>query len=251
MDKEKKQRSRKIDIKDRLIISIDVSSKHELVYLCHKIKNMVSTLKLGLEMIYNCGPDIVKTAKSFGYKVMLDSKLHDIPNTVRKAAAAITRLGVDKITIHTSGGPQMLEDAMESISVEADRMRVLPPLLFGVTVLTSLDNNDLKKIGYRADYYNSVLNLARIAVDSKIDGLICSPREVKKIRCNFGDDLLIATPGIRLSEDDHDDQKRVSTPFTALKDGADYVIVGRSITSKNNTSIIIDKILKDMEEAIG
>ncbi len=250
MYKRKKEKSVKIDIKDRLIISIDVSSKHEMVSLCHRIENMVSTLKIGLEMIYNCGPGIVRTAKNFGYKVMLDAKLHDIPNTVGKAAAAITRLGVDKITIHTSGGLRMLKDAMESISDEADKMKILPPLLFGVTVLTSLDNHDLKRIGYRADYYNSVLNLARIAADSKIDGLICSPRELKKVRSNIGDDLLIATPGIRLSEDAYDDQKRVSTPYSAIKDGADYVIVGRSITSKNNTGEIIDKILKEIEEAL-
>jgi orotidine-5'-phosphate decarboxylase len=245
-----KQNTIRIDIADRLIISIDVSSIQELIFLCHKINNMISTLKLGFELIYNCGPDIVKIAKSFGYRVMLDAKLHDIPNTVSKAASAITRLGVEKITIHTSGGMQMLKDARKSMVVEAEKMKIFRPLLFGVTVLTSLDDNDLKKIGYAGNYQDTVLNLVRIAADSKLDGLICSPREVKKIRDSFGHDLLIATPGIRLAEDSYDDQKRVSTPYSAVKNGADYIIVGRSVTSKNNIDTIINKILKEIEEAL-
>ena len=239
---------RKIDLADRLIISIDVSSKQELIFLCHKISNMISTLKLGFELIYNCGPDIVRVAKSFGYKVMLDAKLHDIPNTVSKAASAITRLGVDKITIHTSGGMQMLKDAQKSVQAEADKMKIIPPLLFGVTILTSLDDSDLKKIGYKKNYQDSVLNLVKMAVDSKIDGLICSPREVKKIRDRC--DLLIATPGIRFAEDSHDDQKRVSTPYSSVRNGADYIIVGRSVTSKDNMVEIINKILNEVEKAL-
>jgi orotidine-5'-phosphate decarboxylase len=244
------QKMKKIDIADRLIISIDVSSRQELVFLCHKINNMVSTLKLGLEMFYNCGPGIVRTAKSFGYKVMLDAKLHDIPNTVSKAASSITRLGVEKITIHTSGGIRMLKDAVGSIAAEAENMNVFPPLLFGVTVLTSLDDSDLKKIGYRGNHDDTVLNLAGIAVESGLDGLVCSPMEVKNIKDSFGDDLMIATPGIRLADDDHDDQKRFSTPHSAIKNGADYVIAGRSVTAKKDTVAAIKKIIKEIEEAL-
>lgn len=245
-----KKIKRKIDIADRLIISIDVSSKQELVFLCHKINNMVSTLKLGLELIYNCGPDIIRVAKSFGYRVMLDAKLHDIPNTASKAASAITGFGVDKITIHTSGGTEMLKAARKSVLAEAEKMKILPPLLFGVTILTSLDDDDLARIGYAGDYKDSVLNLAKVAADSGIDGLICSPREVRSIRESFGSDLLIATPGIRLEDDSNDDQKRVSTPYSSIESGSDYVIVGRSVTSKDNSDEVIEKILKEIERAL-
>jgi len=241
---------KKINITDRLIISMDVGTKHELISLCHKINNNVSTLKLGLQLIYSCGIEIVSIVKSFGYRVMLDAKLYDIPNTVSRAAAAITRIGVDKITIHTSGGLQMLKDARDSIRSQAKKMKIIPPLLFGVTILTSLDNEDLDRIGYNKNYMDSVLGLASLADKSKIDGLICSPKEVVKIRKMLGNNLLVATPGVRLKDDDSDDQKRVGTPYDAIKNGADFVIVGRSVTAKENISKNIKKIIDDIKRAL-
>jgi orotidine-5'-phosphate decarboxylase len=244
------EKRRRLKIDDRPIISIDVATKQDLISLCHRINNSVSTLKLGLELIYSCGLDIVDTVKSFGYKVMLDAKLLDIPNTVSQAVSAITRLGVDKITIHTLGGDKMLRDAKEKVITVSSKLKILPPLLFGVTILTSLDNNDLKKIGLEKDFLGSVLGLTDMALKSGIDGIICSPNEVRALRSNFGNDFFIAAPGIRLEHDDAFDQKRISTPQSAVKDGADFIIVGRSITSKENIIEVIKSIKDEIDRAL-
>jgi orotidine-5'-phosphate decarboxylase len=236
--------------RDRLIVSIDVSTEQQLISLCHSIDNNVTTLKLGLELIYSCGLKIIDTAKSFGYKVMLDSKLLDIPNTVSRAISAITCLGVDKVTIHTLGGARMIMDAKEKAAAQAEKLNIFPPLIFGVTILTSLDNKDLEAMGFKGDYLSAVLCLAGQAIDSGIDGIICSPNEVSLMRKNLGDNFYIASPGIRLEEDAADDQKRISTPYEAIKNGADFIIVGRPITAKENTGKTIKTILEDIERAL-
>jgi len=235
---------------DRLIISIDVSTEEELISLCGRIGNNVTTLKLGLELIYSCGLKIIDTVKSFGYKVMLDSKLMDIPNTVSQAIAAITKLKVDKVTIHTLGGPKMISDAKQKAFLMAKDLNIFPPLLFGVTILTSLDNNDLAVMGFKDDYLGAVLNLTGQAISNGIDGIICSPNEVGQIREKFGDGFYIATPGIRMKDDAVGDQKRISTPYAAVKNGADYIIAGRSVTSRDDTPETIGLILKDIERAL-
>lgn len=236
---------------DRLIVSVDVSSKQELISLCHKMQNRISTLKLGLEMIYSCGTGVVETAKSFGYKVMLDSKLMDIPNTVSQAVAAITRLGAHKITLHCLGGPKMIAEAKKMAIEQSGYLNCLPPLLFGVTILTSLDNNDLEKLGFESDFLGSVLKLAEMSVENGIDGIICSPNEVKTLREKLGGGFYIANPGIRLEHDDLNDQKRSSTPYNAIKNGADFIIVGRSITSKENIDEPLNIIFDEIERALG
>ncbi|MBM3708816.1 MAG: orotidine-5'-phosphate decarboxylase [Actinobacteria bacterium] len=241
---------KELKLADRLIISIDVSSKQDLISLCYKINNSVSTLKLGLELIYSCGLDAVNIVKSFGYKVMLDAKLLDIPNTIGRAISAITRLGIDKITIHTLGGYRMLKDARERILSVSSMLNILPPLLFGVTILTSLDNNDLKDIGFNKDFDDSVLNLSKLAIKSGLDGIICSPNEVKKLRETFGQNFFIATPGIRIGSDNAFDQKRFNTPGLAIKDGADFIIVGRSVISKENILKTIESIKVEVKEVL-
>jgi orotidine-5'-phosphate decarboxylase len=235
---------------DRLIVSIDVSSEQQLINLCHSIDNNVTTLKLGLELIYSCGLNVIDIAKSFGYKVMLDAKLMDIPNTVGRAISAITGLGVDKVTIHTLGGAKMIMDAKEKAAAQAEKLNIFAPLIFGVTILTSLDNKDLESMGFKGDYLSSVLCLAGQAIDSGIDGIICSPNEVSRIRENFGDSFYIASPGIRLEDDAAGDQKRISTPYAAIKNGADFIIVGRPVTAKEDTVKTIKTIIEDIERAL-
>lgn len=235
---------------ERLIISLDSSSKKEVINLCKKINNSVTTLKLGLELIYSNGLGIISTVKSFGYKVMLDAKLMDIPNTISNAVAAISKLGVDKITIHTLGGERMLKDAKSRLREECYKINTAAPTLFAVTILTSLDSCDLINLGFKADPLHSVLNLAKIAVESGVDGIICSPDEVKSIRESLGSNFYIATPGIRLPEDLKSDQKRFSTPSSAIKDGADYIIVGRSITLKENITDTVNNILYEIERSL-
>ncbi len=248
--KVKQLNRKKLSSKDRLIISIDVNTKNEVINLCKKISGRVTTLKIGLELIYSAGLSIIDTVKSFGYRVMLDSKLLDIPNTIKSAAEAISKLGVNAMTIHTLGGKQMLADAREAVEKQAKSQTRLKPLLFGVTILTSLDNKDLENLGFKENFYNSVLNLSKIAVESGMDGIVCSPNEVEPVRKILGNDFYIATPGIRLPEDEASDQKRVSTPGEAILKGADFIIVGRPITAKKDVARAIDRYLEEIEKAV-
>jgi orotidine-5'-phosphate decarboxylase len=234
---------------DRLIISIDTSKKSDVISLCKKIDGKVSTLKIGLELIYGVGLDVIGTVRSFGYRVMLDTKLLDIPNTVEKAARAIGDLGVHAVTIHTLGGLQMLKKTRVTLEEQAKSNARFRPLLFGVTILTSLDDSDLESLGFKEDFYHSVFNLTKIALDAGMDGVICSPNEVEKVRKKFGTGFYIATPGIRLPRDAKGDQKRISTPAEAIANGADFIIVGRSITGSKDTGKTINLYLKEIERA--
>lgn len=233
--------------RDRLILSMDVPTKNEVLSILAELENSISTIKIGLELIYNEGTGIVGTVTDCGYKVLLDAKLMDIPNTIAGALKGISKLGVNMITIHTFGGSGMLSRAKEELLEISEKNNVLAPLLFGVTVLTSLDDSDLNAFGFKTDYTSVVKNLARTAIDSKIDGIICSPNEVSMLRKSFGNDFLIATPGIRLPEDDSGDQKRYNTPEKAIEDGADFIIVGRSIIKSKDKIGTVRNYLDRME----
>jgi len=236
-----------LNIRDRLILSMDVPTKNEVLSILGEIKNSISTIKIGLELIYNEGIDIVNTITDSGYKVLLDAKLMDIPNTIAGALKGISKLEVSMITIHTFGGSGMLIRAREELEKISENNNTTRPLLFGVTVLTSLDDSDLNSFGFRTDYSSVVKNLARNAINSKIDGIICSPNEVSMLRESFGDNFLIATPGIRLPEDKAGDQKRYNTPEKAIDDGADFIIVGRSILKSKNKPETVKNYLGRME----
>ncbi|MDD3520247.1 MAG: orotidine-5'-phosphate decarboxylase [Actinomycetota bacterium] len=233
--------------KDRLILSMDVPNKNEVLSILRELENSISTVKIGLELIYNEGTKIIDTVIDCGYKVLLDAKLMDIPNTIAGALKGISKLGVSMITMHTFGGSGMMTRAKEELLQISSKNGVMSPLLFGVTVLTSLDDSDLNAFGFKTDYASIVKNLARTAIESKIDGIICSPNEVSVLRESFGNDFLIATPGIRLPEDDAGDQKRYNTPEKAIDDGADFIIVGRSIIKSKNKIGTVSNYLERME----
>ena len=232
---------------DRLIVVIDVDKKSGLTSLLSAIGGKVTIVKLGLEMIYSVGLDVVGTAKSFGYKVMLDAKLMDIPNTIKGASGAIVALGPSIVTANTLGGKKMLEEAISSMEEQSKKNNNIRPLLFGVSVLTSLDDSDLGAMGFKQGYLPTVKKLVGMALDAGVDGIVCSPREVEPLRDEFGDDFYIATPGIRLAEDCIGDQKRVNTPEEAISAGADMIIVGRSITAKEDIGEAIDIYLKKIK----
>lgn len=233
--------------KDRLILSMDVPTKNEAFLVLQELQNTITTVKIGLELIYSAGTEIIKTVTDSGYKVMLDAKLMDIPNTIAGALRGISKLGVNMITLHTFGGPAMLKNAKNELLKASEAKNNMMPLLFGVTVLTSLDNSDLKAFGFNLKYDEIIKNLARIAIDNSIDGIICSPNEVSILRKTFGHNFLIATPGIRLLDEETDDQKRFNTPEKAVKDGADFIIVGRPILKSKNKRETIEKYLSRME----
>ncbi len=242
--------NKNIKLEDRLIISIDTSSKEKVFWLCNKINNKVTTLKLGLEVLYSNGLDIIKAVISFGYKIMLDVKLMDIPNTVNNAIRALTMPGISIITVHTIGGIDMLMNVKKVVLDTADKLNIIPPRIFGVTILTSLDNDDLEKIGFKYKYFEAVSNLAKLAEFSNIDGIICSPNEVSLVKQAVNDKLFIATPGIRLENDDSGDQKRFNTPYNAIKNGADFIIVGRSITTSENIDKTLNLVFEQIEKAL-
>ena len=240
-----------LKIRDRLILSLDVSGKTEALEVLKQADNRISTIKVGLELIYNEGLNIIDMVKKSGYKVMLDAKLMDIPNTVAGAVRGISRLDVNIITLHTFGGSSMIKTANDTLAQLSSQKNKSKPLFFGVTVLTSLDDNDLESFGFKIKYTELVLNMAKIGIESGIDGIVCSPNEVGLLRKNLGSNFLIATPGIRLAEDSTADQKRINTPEKAIRDGADFIIVGRSIIKSHDIKNTIELFLEKVESGIS
>ncbi len=239
-----------LKIEDRLILSMDVPDKQSALEIIKEISDEISTIKVGLELIYNEGLSIIKVIKKSGYNIMLDAKLMDIPNTVSKALNGILNLGVKMVTLHTFGGSDMLKKAKSTLEEGSKSKDIIAPLLFGVSVLTSLDDKDLEDFGFKINFEEVVKNLVNIAIKSGIDGIICSPNEVKLLRKLYGYNFLIATPGIRLLEENVDDQKRINTPEKAIKDGADFIIVGRSIINSQDKKSLIKLYLEKIKKAL-
>ncbi len=209
-----------------VIIACDFSTKEDLLQFLSKFNDEKLFLKLGMEIYYKEGNEIVKLIQSMGHKIFLDLKLHDIPNTVYKALRNIAKLNVEFVTVHATGGSEMLKsvtDALKDSSTKA----------LAVTVLTSIDNQILKnELNVGTNVENQVVNLAKISKECGIYGVICSPNEVEAIKSNV--DIACVTPGIRMTGDSVGDQKRISTPSDAYKMGSDYIVVGRSITASDD-----------------
>ncbi|RLA59516.1 MAG: orotidine-5'-phosphate decarboxylase, partial [Gammaproteobacteria bacterium] len=186
-------------------------------------------LKVGKELFTRCGPQLVEKLQKMGFEVFLDLKFHDIPNTVAGAVRAAAELGVWMVNVHAGGGRRMMEAAKEAL-------QALPrkPLLIGVTVLTSMSDEDLLELGYTESPRQRVLRLAKLAAQSGLDGVVCSALEAAELRQARGDDFCLVTPGIRLAGDAAGDQRRVVTPVDAVAMGADYLIIGRSVTGADD-----------------
>lgn len=228
--------------KDRIIVALDVATKDEALALVEKLSVHVGVFKIGKELFTACGPEIVKEIQKLGGKVFLDLKFHDIPNTVAKAVAQSTKLGVYMMTLHTSGGSEMLKAAVESAKNNSDN----PPILLGVTVLTSLDDNGLKEIGFSCSAEEMVIKLVGLAKTSGVSGIVCSAKEVKKLREKFGDEIVLVTPGIRPTWSASGDQKRITTPKDAVDNGTDFMVIGRPITQSENPVEAAQKIAQEL-----
>ena len=239
-----------LKLKDRLIAVIDVNKQPDLMKILTAIGGRVSTVKLGLEMIYSVGTGVADIARRSGYKVMLDTKLMDIPNTIKGASAAISRLKPSLITTYALGGKKMLQASLDALKQQSEAEGNIRPLVMAVTVLTSLDDSDLAAMGFKGDYMDTVKGLAGLALEAGVDGIVCSPGEAGALRRQFGDGFYIATPGIRLAEDSAGDQKRINTPEEAISSGADMVIVGRSITGKKDMGAAVDIFLQKIKSAL-
>jgi orotidine-5'-phosphate decarboxylase len=210
--------------------AIDTPSLEAADHLAHRVTGEVGGLKLGLEFFCAQGPEGVRRIAGHGRPIFLDLKLHDIPNTVASAIRSVVPLEPAFITVHAAGGRAMLAAAAAAAKEAADRLHVARPKLRAVTVLTSLDGDDLHQLGMPDDVEHLVDRLAFLAEDSGIDGLVCSAREIAHLRRRFGREIVLMVPGIRPSWSGADDQKRVTGPAEALAAGADYLVIGRPIT---------------------
>jgi len=222
----------------KLIVALDVDSKEKAVTLVDQLADITDVFKVGLQLFTAAGPDIVKLIMDKGSKVFLDLKLHDIPNTVAKAVESGQKMGVLAMTLHLAGGKEM------SLAAAAVQPR---PQLWGVTVLTSLNDDNLKQLGVRYTVREQVRNLAILAKDSQLDGIICSPQEISYIRPLVGDTFTIVTPGVRTKKSS-DDQKRTMSPVEAVKSGADFIVVGRPVLEAADPRAATLSILKDIGE---
>lgn len=220
---------------NKIILALDTIDGTKIDYLLEDLRDYIEIIKIGYQTFIYFGHDIVKKVQDKGYKVFLDMKLHDIPNTVEKAVEAATKLNVHMLTVHIWGGEDMLKKA-SSISKQLNGPKIL-----GVTILTSMDNNSLKKLNINHSVDNIVPFLANFGKNAGIDGVISSPQEIEQIRSICGDDFLIVTPGIRFSTG-ADDQKRTMTPEEAIKKGANYIVVGRPILELAKPSSFFDKL---------
>ena len=223
---------------DKFIVALDVPTKKEALKLVEKLRDQISFFKIGLQLYTEEGPAIVRAVSATGSKVWLDLKLHDIPNTVAKAVESASRLGVQMLTIHLSGGSEMVRAATAA--------RINNMLLLGVTVLTSATEETLREIGIQGKIDDQVLRLAKLGVEAGIDGVVASPHEIKSLRLEFGNKIRIVVPGIRPSWSEPGDQRRTMTPCEALEAGADYLVIGRPIVAHPNPNEAVAKVLGEM-----
>jgi orotidine-5'-phosphate decarboxylase len=234
--------------KDRIIIALDVKDRDEAAKVVSGLKD-ARTFKVGLELFTAEGPALFKKLKVLRKDIFLDLKLHDIPNTVAGAARSAVRHGVQMMTIHTSGGKEMMARAVAAARETAEAEKLERPLLLGVTVLTSLKAAELDEVGMNADVAAQVLRLAGLAKAAGMDGVVCSPQEIEIVRKEFGRELLIVTPGIRPAWAAAQDQKRIMTPAEAVAKGADYLVIGRPITGAPSPEDAFRRIVEELAQS--
>lgn len=211
-----------------VIVACDFSSKEQVMSFLDKFEGRKPFVKIGMELFYACGPEIVREIKARGHKIFLDLKLHDIPNTVKKAMSVLSNLDVDMTNIHAAGTKRMMEAAIEGLT-RPDGTR---PMLIAVTQLTSTDQQAMEEdLLIKADIADVVMHYAKNAKDSGLDGVVCSPLESEKVHTVCGSGFVTVTPGVRFADGDVGDQKRVMTPAEAKRIGSDYIVVGRPITA--------------------
>jgi orotidine-5'-phosphate decarboxylase len=212
-----------------IIVALDVPDEGHASRLVDELSPLVGAFKVGSELFTIAGPEMIRRIRRRGAAVFLDLKFHDIPNTVAKAVAAAVRLDVQMLTVHTSGGLEMLRAAEESAQETARKAGQTPPLVLGVTVLTSLDSNELSEIGFQANAARQVERLAGLAVKAGLKGLVCSPLEVVALRQMLPSRIKLVTPGVRAPGERIGDQKRTLSPTEAIAAGATWLVIGRPI----------------------
>ena len=219
-------------MENKIIVALDFNSSSQAVEFVDTLDPKLCRLKIGKELFTAAGPNLVETMIKKEFDVFLDLKFHDIPNTVANAVKVAADLGVWMLNVHISGGSTMMKSAKDAILSH----RGCKPILIGVTVLTSISSAELSEIGIKNDLKDQVVQLAKLAYQSGLDGVVCSAEEAKLLRNSMPADFILVTPGIRREQDAAGDQKRVITPSQAIRNGSDYLVVGRPITQAASPS---------------
>jgi orotidine-5'-phosphate decarboxylase len=225
----------------RIIVSLDFPSGTEALDLVRRLDPALCRLKVGKELFTRCGLSLVEQVMKQEFSVFLDLKFHDIPATAAGACGAAADMGVWMINVHAMGGERMLVAAREAIDKHKQR-----PLLIAVTVLTSLNDAELRQVGIEKPLVEQVLSLARLTAACGLDGVVCSAQEVPRVKNELGNDFILVTPGIRPLGSARDDQKRITTPAEAIRSGSDYLVIGRPVTRAEDPL----QVLRDITEEI-
>ncbi|WP_262363150.1 orotidine-5'-phosphate decarboxylase [Paenibacillus tuaregi] len=233
---------------EKLMVALDYPSAEDARLLIDRLQGIPCYIKVGMQLYYTAGPDFVRELKAKGYKVFLDLKMHDIPNTVKGGANSITRLGVDMFNVHAAGGVTMMtaarEGADEALAKDAS---LTSPLIIAVTQLTSTDQRTLnEEIGILGTVEEAVVRYAKRTFQAGLDGVVASPLEVEAIKMACGPDFRTVTPGIRPAGSAVGDQSRIMTPAEAIRCGTDFIVVGRPITASPDPRRAAEQILEEM-----
>ena len=238
---------RRASTRERLIVALDVDTLDHAHDLVRSLAGEVGMFKVGKQLFTHAGPQVVRSIQELGGEIFLDLKFHDIPNTVAKAAVEATRLGVKMFNVHASGSLEMMQTTVREVRRVCRHEKRRRPIMLGVTVLTSLNQDDLHRVGIERNVADQVVCLALLTKEAKMDGVVASPHEVTDIRAACGRRFVIVTPGIRPASGSHGDQKRVMTPAAAVKAGVDYIVVGRPIIEAKDPAAAARAIVADME----
>ncbi|PIU40130.1 MAG: orotidine-5'-phosphate decarboxylase [Candidatus Omnitrophica bacterium CG07_land_8_20_14_0_80_50_8] len=231
----------------KLIVALDIPTLAEAEKLVKLLSPLVAVFKVGSELFTAVGPSVIQMIHSYHGKVFLDLKFHDIPNTVGSACEAAARYKIFMLNVHTFGGKQMMFQAVQSVHKTAEELKIDPPRILGVTILTSMKETDLKEIGVNQGMEKTVESLAVLAKACGLDGVVASAHEIESIRNKTDKDFLIVTPGVRPLWAWHGDQKRVMTPKEAVERGANFIVVGRPIIQSPSPLEAAKMVLKEIE----
>ena len=234
------------DARSRLIVALDVPDRPAALAMADRLSEHVGLFKIGLELFTREGPRLVEEIRSRGENIFLDLKFHDIPNTVRGAVRSACKLGVQMLTIHASGGSDMMAIACQEAAASTS-----PPLLLAVTALTSLSEEEIKKLGIHASVEQWVEKLAALAQDSGIRGLVASSQELPMLRSKFGKSMQFVIPGIRPAGAAVQDQSRTATPAQAISAGASYIVVGRPVLQAPDPARAADALVEEISQALA
>ncbi|MCX7820646.1 MAG: orotidine-5'-phosphate decarboxylase [Brevinematales bacterium] len=235
-------------MKTKIILALDVNSEAEAFKVIDETFFYVDCFKVGSILYAESGNNVINYIKQKNKEVFLDLKFFDIPNTVKGVSKIATKIGVDMFTIHLLGGVEMIKAAIDGVHEAFEQCRLNnKPLILGVTILTSMNEDIIKRdLKIELELKDMILHLAKMGYENGLKGFVCSPHEISLLKTNLSKDIIVVTPGVRLEADEKGDQKRVMTPQMAMKEGADYIVVGRSVLTKPDKEEVLRKLKEEL-----